>query len=41
MLADVAIMETDLHEVAPDDLGNVRCDMTIADGTVVYERASS
>jgi predicted amidohydrolase YtcJ len=41
MLADVAIMETDLHEVAPDDLGNVRCDMTIADGTVVNDRASS
>jgi predicted amidohydrolase YtcJ len=41
MLADVAIMETDLHEVASDDLGKVRCDMTIADGTVVYERASS
>ena len=38
MLADIAIMETDLSSVAPDDLGNIRCDMTIAGGEVVYER---
>ncbi|HVL22967.1 MAG TPA: amidohydrolase [Thermomicrobiales bacterium] len=41
MLADVAIFETDLSQVAPDELGNVRCDMTIADGAVVYERAAA
>jgi predicted amidohydrolase YtcJ len=41
MLGDVAIFETDLRKVAPDDLGNVRCDMTIADGAVVYEREAS
>ena len=40
MLADIAIMETDLREVNPNTLGNVRCDMTIADGKVVYERGS-
>lgn len=39
MLADIAVMETNLHDVAPDELGNVRCDMTIAGGEVVYERA--
>jgi len=39
MLADVTIMETNLRNVAPADLGNVRCDVTIADGKVVYERA--
>ena len=39
MLADVAIMETNLRDVDPDNLGNVRCDVTIADGAVVYERA--
>lgn len=41
MLADIAVMETDLRRVASDHLGNVRCDMTIADGKVVYERAGS
>lgn len=39
MLADIAVMETALHDVSPDELGNVRCDMTIAGGEVVYERA--
>lgn len=39
MLADVAIMETNLRDVAPEDLGSVRCDLTIAGGKVVYERA--
>lgn len=38
MLADIAIMETNLRDVAPEDLENVRCDCTIADGKVVYER---
>lgn len=38
MLADIAVMETNLHDVTPDELGNVRCDMTIAGGEVVYER---
>lgn len=38
MLADIAIMETDLASVPADELENVRCDMTIADGMVVYER---
>jgi predicted amidohydrolase YtcJ len=38
-LGDVTIMEADLESVDPLELRNVRCDMTIADGTVVYERA--
>lgn len=38
MLADIAVMETDLSSVPPEDLGDIRCDMTIADGMVVYER---
>jgi hypothetical protein len=37
-LGDVTILETDLSTVDPLDLRNVRCDMTIADGAVVYER---
>jgi predicted amidohydrolase YtcJ len=38
-LGDVTIMETDLQGVDPLELRNVRCDMTIADGDIVYERA--
>lgn len=41
MLADLAIFETDLHAIAPQELGNVRCDMTIAGGSVVYDRAAT
>jgi predicted amidohydrolase YtcJ len=41
MLADVAIWETDLSQVAPDELGDVRCDLTIADGAVVHEREAA
>jgi predicted amidohydrolase YtcJ len=41
MLGDVAVFETDLHQVAPGDLGKIRCDMTIANGAVVYEREAS
>ncbi len=40
MLADIAVMEADLRHVDPDQLRNVRCDMTIADGRVVYERTA-
>lgn len=38
-LADVTVMETDLRDVDPMRLKDVRCDVTIADGRVVYERA--
>lgn len=38
-LGDVTIFETDLRAVDPLALKDVRCDMTIADGNVVYERA--
>jgi predicted amidohydrolase YtcJ len=37
-LGDVTVLETDLRGVDPMELRNVRCDMTIADGEVVYER---
>lgn len=40
-LGDVAVLETDLSAVAPMDLRNVRCDMTIAGGEVVYDRAQA
>jgi predicted amidohydrolase YtcJ len=40
-LGDVTVLETDLSTVDPLDLRNVRCDLTIADGTVVYERSAS
>ena len=38
MLGDVTVFETDLANVAPDDLANVQVDYTIADGSVVYAR---
>ena len=38
LLADLAIWESDLHQVRPEELGNVRCDLTITGGAVVYER---
>ena len=37
-LGDVTVFETDLFAVAPDDLGAMKVDYTIADGKVVYER---
>jgi hypothetical protein len=39
-LGDITVLETDLSTVDPLDLRNVRCDMTIADGEVVYERSA-
>ena len=38
MLGDAVVFETDITQVAPDDIGGVKVDMTIADGRVVYER---
>lgn len=38
MVGDVTVFETDLRSVAPDDIGAVRIDYTIADGNVAYER---
>lgn len=37
-LGDVTVYETDLRSVDPLSIRDVRCDYTIADGTVVYER---
>ena len=39
-LGDVAIFETDLSTTDPLSIKEVRCDYTIADGKVVYERKS-
>lgn len=38
-LGDVTVLETDLATVDPLDLRNVRCDMTIAGGEIVYDRS--
>jgi predicted amidohydrolase YtcJ len=37
-LADIAVFETDLDAMAPDDLKDIRVDLTISEGEVVYER---
>ncbi len=39
MLGDVTVFETDLRAVAPDEIGGVQIDYTIADGRVAYARA--
>ena len=38
-LGDVTIFETDLRSVDALSIRDVRCDFTVADGTVVYERS--
>jgi predicted amidohydrolase YtcJ len=38
MLGDLAVWETDLHAVAPDDLIDVKVDLTIREGEVVFSR---
>lgn len=37
-LADIAILEKDLYKVAPEEIKDVKVDMTIMDGKIVYER---
>lgn len=37
-LGDVTVFETDLDSVSPGDIGSVRVDHTILDGSVVYSR---
>jgi hypothetical protein len=37
-LGDAVVFETDIASVAPDEIGGVRVDMTIADGHIVYQR---
>ncbi len=39
MLGDVTVFETDLRQVPPEELSQVRVDLTIAEGRVVHERA--
>lgn len=40
MLADIAVLSDDLFTMAPERIENVKVDMTIFDGRVVYERES-
>ncbi len=40
MLGDVAVFETDLDQVPADELSEVKVDLTIQDGAVVYDRAA-
>jgi predicted amidohydrolase YtcJ len=35
--ADIAVWNRDWYTVAPPDLRNVRCEMTIFDGKIVYK----
>jgi predicted amidohydrolase YtcJ len=37
-LADVVVLETDLRNVDPENIGEVEADMTIAEGEIVYAR---
>ena len=39
MLGDVTVFETDLCSVAPEEIGAVRIDYTIAEGTIAHARA--
>ncbi len=38
-LADLAVLEADPYAVAPEELKDVRVDLTIVDGRIVYRRA--
>jgi hypothetical protein len=40
MSADLVVFETDLRSVDPAELSQVRVDLTILDGRIVYERAT-
>lgn len=37
-LADMAVISTDIFQIAPTAIGDARVDMTVFDGRVVYER---
>jgi predicted amidohydrolase YtcJ len=39
MAGDVAIFETDLETIAPEEIGSVKIDHTILDGSIVYSRS--
>ncbi|MEQ9569264.1 MAG: amidohydrolase family protein, partial [Longimicrobiales bacterium] len=39
-LADLAVLEADPYAVAPEELKDVRVDLTIVDGRIVYRRSS-
>jgi len=37
-LADLVVLETDLRQVKPEELGQVQVDLTIREGEIVYQR---
>lgn len=37
-LADIAVLEKDLHDIESEDIKDVKVDLTIMDGKIVYER---
>lgn len=37
-LADIAVLEKDIYEVEPDEIKDIKVDLTIMDGKIVYER---
>lgn len=40
-LADLVVLETDLHSVPPAEIGNVKVDVTIVDGRIAYASPGS
>ena len=38
-LADVAVVSTDLFACAPEEILEARCDLTILDGEIVFDRS--
>lgn len=40
-LADIAVLETDLRTVPPENLAQVRVDLTIVEGRIVYDRGAA
>ena len=40
-LADLVVLETDLRQVKPEELGSVSVDLTISDGIVAYSRGAA
>ncbi|HEX3721715.1 MAG TPA: amidohydrolase [Nitrolancea sp.] len=40
-LADLVVLETDLRDVRPEELGSVNVDLTIIEGNIVYNRETA
>jgi predicted amidohydrolase YtcJ len=41
MFADVAVLSDDLFSIAPEKIENVKVDLTIFDGQIIFTRSSS